>query len=140
MNWFGSKACKKKKLTSMSWLRNLKNKQYPFWRFDIMFSKKKYNDIFYIVNGGWHFTNIKSPEDIEKKLLNYTHHYEFEQSKLTVADLRKKISEKKIIYDHSVDQRKFKWGSEKTLAKIEISNMPEYLSENYKKYKNWLEN
>ena len=25
MNWFGSKACTKKKLMSMSWLRNLKN-------------------------------------------------------------------------------------------------------------------
>ena len=27
--WFGSKAAKKKKLLSMSWLRNLKNKKYP---------------------------------------------------------------------------------------------------------------
>ena len=32
--WFGSKAAKKKKLLSMSWLRNLKNKKYPFWRLD----------------------------------------------------------------------------------------------------------
>ena len=70
-----------------------------------MFSKNKYNDIFFINNGGWHFTNIKSPEDIEKKLLNYTHHYEFEQSGLNVEDLRKKVNEKKIIYDHGVDQR-----------------------------------
>ena len=30
--WYGSKACKKKKLQSFSWLKNLKNKQYPFWR------------------------------------------------------------------------------------------------------------
>ncbi len=140
VSWFGSKACRRKYFSSPQWLRNIKHKKYPFWRLDIMFSKKKYNDIFYIVNGGWHFTNIKSPEDIEKKLLNYTHHYEFEQSKLTVEDLRKKISEKKIIYDHSVDQRKFKWSSEKNLTKIEISNMPDYLRENYKKYENWLDN
>jgi len=104
-----------------------------------MFSKRKYNNIFYISNGGWHFTNIKSPDDIEKKLLNYTHHYEFEQSGLTIDDLRKKILERKIIYDHSVDQREFKWDSNKTLKKIELSNLPTYLEENSEKYANWLE-
>ena len=139
VSWFGSKVCKKKNFLSPQWLRNIKHKKYPLWRLDIMFSKKKYNNIFYINNGGWHFTNIKSPADIEKKLLNYTHHYEFEQSGLTIEDLHKKILEKKIIYDHSVDQRKFKWNSEKTLEKIELSNMPTYLQENYKKYSNWLE-
>ena len=104
-----------------------------------MFSKKKYNNIMHINNGGWHFTNIKSAADIEKKLLNYTHHYEFEQSGLDINDLRKKISEKKIIYDHKADQRKPKWDSEKTLTKISLKNMPTYLRENYKKYTSWLE-
>jgi len=137
--WHGSKACKKINFLSPQWLRNIKHKKYPLWRLDIMFSKRNYNNIFYINNGGWHFTNIKSPTDIEKKLLNYTHHYEFEQSGLTVADLHKKILEKKIIYDHSVDQREFKWDSDKTLTKIELSNMPTYLRENSKKYANWLE-
>ena len=137
--WYGTKACKKRNFLSPQWLRNVKHKKYPLWRLDVIFSKRKYNNIFYINNGGWHFTNIKSPPDIEKKLLNYTHHYEFEQSGLTLEDLRKKILEKKIIYDHSVDQRKFKWDSEKTLTKIELSNMPTYLQENSKKYTNWLE-
>ena len=109
------------------------------WRLDIIFSKKKYNDIFYVNDGGWHFTNIKSPEDIEKKLLNYTHHDEFVKSKLKLEDLRKKIKEKKVIYDHSVDQSKYKWGSDTLLHTIELSNMPDYLRENYKKYVNWLE-
>ena len=104
-----------------------------------MFSNKKYNNILHVDNGGWHFTNIKSPSDIEKKLSNYTHHYEFEQSGLTLNDLRKKILEKKIIYDVSVDQRKSKWNSEKTLTKINLSEMPSYLQENAEKYANWLE-
>ena len=137
--WYGSKACKKKYFLSPQWLRNVKHKKYPLWRFDIMFSKRKYNDISYIDNGGWHFTNIKSPSDIEKKLLNYTHHYEFELSGLTIDDLRKKVSEKKVLYDHNVDQREAKWSSEKTLTKIEMSNMPDYIKQNYKKYSNWLE-
>ena len=63
---------------------------------------------------------LRSPADIEKKLLNYTHHYEFEQSGLNIEDLQKKIKEKKIIYDHSVDQREFKWKSEKTLTKVDL--------------------
>jgi len=85
----------------------------------------------------FYFLNIH--KDIEKKLLNYTHHDEFEKSGLNLENLRKKIVEKKIIYDHSVDQRKNKWDSETTLRKIELSEMPDYLSENYKKYTNWLE-
>ena len=138
--WCGSRACKKKYFLSPQWLRDVREKKYPLWRFDILFSKTKYRDILYIEDGGWHFTNIKSPSDIEKKLLNYTHHYEYEQSGLTLSDLQKKILERKIIYDHSVDQREFKWGSEKTLTKIKLTNMPDYLRENYKKYANWLEN
>ena len=137
--WFGSRACKKKNFISPQWLRNTKHKKYPLWRLDIMFSKKKYNNIFYVANGGWHFTNIRTPKDLEKKFLNYTHHYEFEQSGLNVNDLSKKISEKKIIYDHSVDQKKFKWGSEKTLTKIDLSEMPDFLKNNYKSYSSWLE-
>ena len=137
--WHGSKACKKKFFISPQWLRNTKHRKYPIWRIDIIFSKKKYNDIFYVNDGGWHFTNIKSPEDIEKKLLNYTHHDEFVKSKLKLEDLRKKIKEKKIIYDHSVDQSRYKWGSETILRTAELSNMPDYLRENYKKYVNWLE-
>ncbi len=139
ISWYGSKACRKKDFISPQWLRDLKHKKYPFWRLDILFSKKKYNNIFHVHSGGWHFTNIKSASDIEKKLLNYTHHYEFEQSGLNANDLEKKISERKIIYDHSVDQRKNKWRSEKTLTKINLDNMPSYLRENYKKYTNWLE-
>ena len=105
----------------------------------MIFSKRKYNNICYVDNGGWHFTNIKSAKDINKKLSNYTHHYEFEQSGLTSEDLEKKILQKKIIYDHGVDQKKTKWDSEKTLSKIELTNMPDYLIENYKLYEKWLE-
>ena len=140
IDWHGSKACKKKDFLSPQWLRNVKHKKYPFWRLDVLFSKKKYNNIFYVNDGGWHFTNIKSAADIEKKLLNYTHHYEYEQSKLTLDDLRKKILEKKIIYDHGVDQKKVKWKSEKKLVKVNLSTMPPYLRSNSNKYFDWIEN
>ena len=137
--WFGTRACKKKNFISPQWLRDVKHKKYPVWRLDTIFSKKKYNNILHINDGGWHFTNIKSAEDIEKKLLNYTHHYEFEQSGLDVQNLKRKIDEKKILYNHNVDQRKYKWGSDKILSKIQFSKMPDYLRENIEKYKQWLD-
>jgi len=137
--WFGSRACKKKNFVSPQWLRDLKHKKYPLWRLDIFFSKKKYNDIFYVDNGGWHFTNIKSAENIEKKLLNYTHHDEFEKSGLGVDDLRKKMKEKKAIYDHNVDQKEYKWSGKTSLNTIGLTEMPDYLRDSYKKYAKWLE-
>ena len=139
ISWFGSKACKKKNFLSPQWLRNIRQKKYPIWRLDTLFSKKKYNNVLIVNDGGWHFTNIKSPGDIEKKFLNYTHHYEFELSGLKLDDLKKIINEKKIIYDHSQDQTKYKWGSNTTLSTVRLSEMPDYLRENYKKYDNWLD-
>jgi len=49
------------------------------------------------------------------------------------------VKSKKVLYDHSVDQKDNKWRGKITLKKISLSEMPDYLSENYKKYANWLE-
>ena len=62
--WFGSRVCKRKNFISPQWLRNVKHRKYPFWRLDTLFSKNKYSDIQIVNDGGWHFTNIKSAEDI----------------------------------------------------------------------------
>ena len=137
--WTGSRACRKKNLISPQNLRDTKDKIYPIWRLDIMFSKLKYNSIHYVDNGGWHFTNIKSPENIEKKFSNFLHHQDFEYSGLNLNDIKKMVKNKKILYDHSADQRDFKWSGSKTLKKIDLSYMPDYIRENYKKYNNWLD-
>ena len=137
--WYGSRACKKRNFVSPQWLRNTKHKKYPFWRLDTIFSRKKYSNIHYVEDGGWHFTNIKTPEEIEKKYLNFLHHQDFEYSGLKLKDVKEMVSKKKILYDHSADQRDFKWKGSTTLKKTNLSEMPEYLSKNYKKYVNWLE-
>ena len=62
--WFGSRICIKKYLKSPQWLRDLKFKKRPFWRLD----KRYLNNI--IENGGWHFCNLKSPEDLLYKYKN----------------------------------------------------------------------
>ena len=62
-----------------------------------MFSKIKHYSVYFVNNGGWHFSNIKSPEDLEIKMLNFLHHVDYEQSGLTLDDLKKLIREKKVI-------------------------------------------
>ena len=57
--WMGTRACKKKFLKSPQWLRNIKGKSYPFWRLDTFFSEKKYMNVDFVKDGGWHFTSIK---------------------------------------------------------------------------------
>ena len=139
MSWYGSRACRKKDFISPQWLRDTKHKKYPPWRLDIILSKTKYSSIHYVENGGWHFTNIKSPEEIEKKFSNFLHHQDFEDSGLTLDDVKEMVENKKVLYDHSVDQKDYKWSGKTTLKKISLSEMPDYLSENYKKYDKWLD-
>ena len=139
-NWFGSKACKKKKLISPQWLRNIKSKKYSKFRLDLIFNKRKYSDIYYVLDGGWHFTCIRTAEDLEYKFLNFAHHYEFEQSGLDVKKLKKLILEKKIMYDHKLDQANTeKWGGKSKLKTISISELPSYIGQNIDKYSGWLD-
>ena len=138
--WLGSKAVRKKNFLSAQWLRNIKGRNYPFWRLDTYFSKKKYNNLKFIENGGWHFTCIKKPRDIYNKLLTFAHHQDFENSKITYSQLEKKIKEKKILYDHSKDKKNYdKWFSEKTLKKIDLDYLPKIISENKEAYLEWID-
>ena len=137
--WVGSKACKKKNLISPQWLRNIKSKKYNFWRFDVLFSKKKYFSINFVKNGGWHFTSIKKPEDIHYKLSNFLHHLEYEESKTSLEALSNIINERKVLYDHSADKRKEKWKSSITLLKAKDNELPPYLINNKKKYSDFID-
>ena len=82
---------------------------------------------------------MKSPEGIEKKLSNFLHYREFEESGLSLIDIKNMVKNRKVIYDHSIDQRDYKWSGNKTLKKVDLSEMPDYLKNNYKKYNNWLD-
>ena len=137
--WLGTKAIKKKFFKSPQWLRNIKGRKYPFWRLDTYFSKKKYSNLLFVKNGGWHFTCLRTPEELEKKLLNFAHHYEYEESGLNLSDLKKLISEKRVMYDHNIDQRGYKWSGKSILKKTELNDLPEHVIENVNEYQNWLD-
>jgi beta-1,4-mannosyl-glycoprotein beta-1,4-N-acetylglucosaminyltransferase len=137
--WLGTKAIRKKNLISPQWLRNIKGKKYPLWRLDILFSKKKYSNLYFVDDGGWHFTCLKTPEELEKKLLNFAHHYEFEESGLKINDIKKLIDEKRVMYDHNIDQKEYKWSGKSKLENIEKKYLPKYIQLNIDKYTNWLD-
>tara|TARA_Y100001936_G_C15883615_1_gene564142 strand:- start:443 stop:868 length:426 start_codon:yes stop_codon:yes gene_type:complete len=140
MSWIGTKGCKKKDLLSISWLREIKWKKYPFWRLDTYFSKTKHINLDIIDDGGWHFTNLKSPEDMYDKFMNFGHHNEFRMSGLTINDIKNKIKNRELFYNHFKDTTsKNKWESNHKLKKTDLSLLPKFLRENSNKYKEWFD-
>ena len=139
MEWTGTKACKKKNLLNPQWLRNIKDRKYPIYRIDVLFSEKKYIDVKIINNGGWHFSNIKSPDKIEHKLKSYLHHREFDLVPLNVNEIKKIMENKQAIYDLSVDKTVNKIGIGSKLEKYDLKKLPEVITINLEKYKEWLD-
>ena len=94
-----------------------------------------------IVNdGGWHFSEIKSPEEIFEKHQNDEHHDEFELTNIGLDDVRKMINNRYIHYDHKADKKdQNKWKSSKKLEKVELSALPDYVKENSSKFNQWLD-
>ena len=138
-NWFGTKACKKKDLISPQWLRNIKDRAYPLWRIDTLFSKLKYQNIYFVNDGGWHFSNIKNAKAIQEKLRTYLHHIEFDEEPLSVEKIDKIMKEKKTIYDLKVDKSVSKFNKGQKLTTIDLKLLPNYIQNNIEKYKLWLD-
>ena len=138
MIWPGTKGCRKSKLKSLSWLRNIKLKRYPFWRLDTLFSETKYIDLNIVNDGGWHFTNLKTPEQMYEKFMNFGHHDEFRLSGITVDNIREKIISKEMFYDHFADKSSAsKWKSNYKLKLVDEKLLPKYLINNKIKYNEW---
>ncbi|MDC0618965.1 hypothetical protein OAO89_01450 [Pelagibacteraceae bacterium] len=118
-NWIGSKITKKKNISSMQDLRNLKFKEYPFWRID----KKNVQ----IIKGGWHFSFLQTPEQILNKIKSFSHG-EFNDN-----DINEKKIEEKIINNQDI------FGRDIVLKKIKLdSNYPKYILENEDKFLKWI--
>ena len=137
--WIGSKACKKSALKSPQWLRNIKDRNYPWWRLDAFFSKTKYSNINIFENGGWHFSYIKNPEGIERKLKSYLHHAEYEMNPINKEKISKLIEEKKAIYNLKVDSRLNKFDDSNKLKKLDLSLLPQYVKDNISMFSDWIE-
>jgi len=137
--WTGTKACKKKNLVNPQWLRNIKDRKYSFFRIDTFFSKTKYTSIKVINDGGWHFSNIKTPKEIEFKLRSYLHHREFDLNPLSVTQIDEIIKNKQAIYPLKVDKTVNKIGNGSILKNFDLNKLPEYIVTNKNKFLDWID-
>ncbi len=141
LDWFGTKCCKKKDLKNMTWLRSIKNKKYNFLRLDVLFSELKYMNINIIDNGGWHFTNLKTPDDLLKKYLNDEMHSEFKLRNVGLNEIKRLMDKQVVGYNHFIDSTTTnteKHSTEFQLKKIDINLLPQYIAQNSSKFKDWI--
>ena len=117
--WIGSKITKKKNISSMQDLRNLKFKNYPFWRID--------KGHLQIIEGGWHFSFLQTSDQILKKIKSFSHG-EFNNSLLNENSIEEKILKNKDIFNRGF-----------TLKRIDVNeNFPKYIYNNQEKFSKWI--
>ena len=138
IDWFGSKACKIKNLKSIDSLRNSKNKKYPFYRIDAFFSDIKHQNLKIIDEGGWHFSNLKNFEDLQKKYLNDENHSEYESLGLSIDRVKYNIENRSIDYDHKAKKNSPEKFTETKLQEVDLKLLPNYIQSNVVKYKDWI--
>ena len=120
--WMGTKICQKKYLKSPQWLRNIKTKKRPFWKF---YKPKEPQLIF---DGGWHFSFLKKPRDISIKIKAYSHQEFYKDEFVNEEKIAERIKNRTDIFD-----RNYKY------EKVDLDNtFPRYILENISKYQNWI--
>lgn len=139
VKWFGSKACQLRNLKSIDELRATKNKKYSFFRLDTYFSNIKHRSLKIIDKGGWHFSNLKKPDDLEKKYLNDENHSEYEQQNIDLNRISKNIKERVINYNHSAKKNSKDRFNKTKLSLANLDILPKYLKDNFIRYKNWID-
>ena len=119
-NWIGSKITLKKNMPSPQKLRDLKFKNYPFWRFD------KINQ--QIIEGGWHFSFLQTPSDIKNKIKSFSHGEFNTKDNIDEVKIKEKIEKGVDIFNRGLQ-----------LKKIEMDLMyPNFILKNKDKLSDWI--
>jgi beta-1,4-mannosyl-glycoprotein beta-1,4-N-acetylglucosaminyltransferase len=139
LDWFGSKACRIKDLKSIDLLRSTKNKIYPFYRIDTLFSDIKHQSVEIVSDGGWHFSNLKNIEELERKFLNDENHAEYESQGHSIDRIRENLKNKSIDYNHKAKKNSSDRFNSTKLEKTELDILPNYLLKNIEIYKDWID-
>ena len=120
--WMGTKICQKKYLKSPQWLRDIKTKKRPFWKF----YKPKEPQL--ILDGGWHFSFLKKPKDIANKIKAYSHQEFHKDEFIDEKKISEKINKKVDLFDRNINYQK-----------IELDkSFPEYIFNNRDLFKEWI--
>jgi len=120
--WMGTKICQKKYLKSPQWLRNIKTKKRPFWKF----YKPKEPQL--ILDGGWHFSFLKKPKDIAKKIKAYSHQEFCKDEFVDEKKISERINNNVDLFDRNI-----------VYKKVELDkSFPEYVFNNKDFFKEWI--
>ena len=138
LNWYGSKSCKLKNIKDIDNLRAIKNKKYPFFRLDTLFSEVKHQNVEMVNEGGWHFSNLKNINELEKKYLNDENHSEYEAQGFTLERIKDNIKNKVIDYNHEAKKDSNERFKQTKLEVAKTDILPTYIKKNLDKYKEWV--
>ena len=128
-HWYGSRICLKKYLKSPQWLRDLKFKKRPFWRLD----KFRLNNI--IEDGGWHFCNLKNPDELLYKYKNLCETNDPHVFKEKIDKKFLNVDEIKNRIENGLDII----GRDEIYKKINLDGkFPEYIINNKKELSDWI--
>ena len=78
--------------------------------------------------GGWHFSFLKDPSSIKKKIMSYSHQ-EFNSENFTnIKNIEKRIYENVDLFGRNIKY-----------SAVKIDNtFPKYIFDNKQKFKNWI--
>jgi len=101
----------------------------------------KYINKIFVLNGGWHFSNIKNADDIELKLKSYLHHRDYEAEELGNNKIKELIKNNETIYDMFGDKKSKKYGNStrKKLEKYDLKKLPQFIQDNKNKLNEWMD-
>jgi beta-1,4-mannosyl-glycoprotein beta-1,4-N-acetylglucosaminyltransferase len=120
--WMGTKICQKKYLKSPQWLRDIKTKKRPFWKF----YKPKEPQL--ILDGGWQFSFLKKPKDIAKKIKAYSHQEFYKDEFIDEKKISERINNNVDLFDRNINYKK-----------VELDkSFPEYIYNNKDLFKEWI--
>ena len=124
-NWEGTRGCLKKNLYSINYMRQKvlkKNLKYKFWRID------KEKNIQIINDGGWHFSYLLTPSEIQRKIKTFAH-TEYNKKKFTnLKIIKNKIKKGLDLFNRNIFFMKKKLDQ----------TFPEYILKNKKKFYKWI--
>lgn len=124
-NWEGTRGCLKKNLYSINYMRQKvlkKNLKYKFWRID------KEKNIQIINDGGWHFSYLLTPCEIQRKIMTFAH-TEYNKKKYTnLKIIKNKIKKGLDLFNRNIFFKKKKLDE----------TFPEYILKNKKIYYKWI--
>ena len=103
-------------------MRDIKTKKRPFWKF----YKPKEPQL--ILDGGWHFSFLKKPDGISKKIKAYSHQEFYKDQFIDEQKIALRIKNNVDLFDRDIKYKK-----------IEIDkSYPEYILNNKENFNEWI--